>query len=346
MLTADFSFELPEELIAQEPCGKRGESRLMVLDRADGSIVHSRVSELPSFVPPRSVMVFNDTKVRRARIFARRLDPLPGVEPGGAEFEVLFVERSGARRWKVLSRSRALKKPGRRIALPLGVEAVTLDADGDLREIELSREVGEDWFEAAGRLPLPPYIRREDGLEDSERYQTVYSRTPGSVAAPTAGLHFTEAILGSLRAIGTEIEFVTLAVGLGTFAPVRAERVEEHRMHAEEYEVPAGTAEAVEAAKREGRKVVAVGTTSARSLESAWNGRGLERGPRATDIFIYPGKRFNAVDALFTNFHTPRSTLLMLVSAFAGKELIDEAYAVAVAERYRFFSYGDAMLIL
>jgi len=235
--------------------------------------------------------------------------------------------------------------PGKRLSLPEGMEAEVVEARPDERLLRFSPELDDDYLERNGHLPLPPYIRRGDAPADAERYQTVYARERGSAAAPTAGLHFTPGILDGLRAAGVETRFVTLHVGLGTFLPVRAESIEDHRMHYEEYTVPEETAAAVNAAKREGRPVVAVGTTSVRTLESAWTDAGLASGSGATNIFIYPGCSFRAVDMMFTNFHTPESTLLMLVSAFAGRERVLAAYEEAVRLRYRFFSYGDAMLI-
>ncbi|MBU0928738.1 MAG: tRNA preQ1(34) S-adenosylmethionine ribosyltransferase-isomerase QueA [Spirochaetes bacterium] len=337
MLTTDFSFSLPEELIAQRPTAERGASRLLVLD-GGGGIVHSSVRDIASFVPSGAVMVFNDSKVRRARLYA--------TSAGGGRVELLLLRREGPSRWAAVATRMAKLKAGKRLGLPEGIEAEVREVRPDERVFEFSREIDDDYLERVGHLPLPPYIRRDDVPDDADRYQTVYARERGSAAAPTAGLHFTPGILDGLRAAGVELRFVTLHVGLGTFLPVRAEAVEDHRMHLEEYTVPEETAEAVNAAKREGRPVLAVGTTSVRTLESSWGDGGLRCGSGATSIFIYPGYRFKAVDAMFTNFHTPESTLLMLVSAFAGRERILGAYEEAVKERYRFFSYGDAMLIL
>jgi S-adenosylmethionine:tRNA ribosyltransferase-isomerase len=339
--TDDFSFELPEELIAQYPPKRRGESRLLVLDRATGERSHSAARELALFVEPGTLMVFNDTRVRKARIYGEALDT-------GSRVEFLLLRRSGPAEWEAASTKMKKQRPGRRYRFPEGVEAEVVGAsdEGGTRTLRFEPAIGEDYLERVGQVPLPPYIKREDEEADEERYQTVYAREVGSAACPTAGLHFTEGLLAALDARGVERASLTLHVGLGTFLPVRSESVEGHVMHEEEYSLPGETARAVMAAKAEGRPVLAVGTTSLRCLESAWDeGAGLRPGPGSTAIFIYPGYRFKAVDRLFTNFHTPRSTLLMLVSAFAGRERILAAYEEAVRMRYRFFSYGDAMLI-
>jgi len=347
--TDDFSFDLPEELIAQFPPERRGESRLLVLDRATGARRHAFVRELADFVEPGTLMVFNDSRVRKARIYGEALDT-------GAPVEFLLLRRRGPAEWEASCTKMKRQKPGRRYRFPEGVEAeiVGAEAEGErdaTRAIRFSPPIDEAYLERVGHIPLPPYIKREDAASDSERYQTVYAREAGSAACPTAGLHFTDEILASLDAKGVERAYVTLHVGLGTFLPVRAESVEEHAMHEEEYTVSEETARAVARAKAEGRPVLAVGTTSVRTLESAWRDEGdsgpagLRAGSGSTRIFIYPGYRFKAADRLFTNFHTPKSTLLMLVSAFAGRESVLGAYEEAVRERYRFFSYGDAMLI-
>ena len=351
MRTDDFSFELPEELIAQRPSERRGESRLLVLDRASGSLRHVMARELADFVEPKSLMVFNDSRVRKARIYGE-------AEDTGARVEFLLLRRLGPGLWEAAATKLKRQRPGRRYRFPEGVEAeVTADPAGggaerpDTRALRFEPPIDEAWLERVGHVPLPPYIKRDDGAADEERYQTVYARAVGSAACPTAGLHFTRELLAALDERGVERRAVTLHVGLGTFLPVRSENIEEHAMHEEEYTVPEETASAVMRARAEGRPILAVGTTSLRTLESAWAAEGsggagsLRAGPGATRIFIYPGYRFNVVDRLFTNFHTPRSTLLMLVSAFAGRERILAAYEEAVRLRYRFFSYGDAMLI-
>ncbi len=337
MLTTDFSFNLPEDLVAQEPSTRRGDSRLLVLDRATGAVTHAMVADIASFVSPGTVMVFNDSKVRRARLFA--------TSQGGGRVEVLLLRREGPCLWAVLTTRMAKLSPGKRIRLPETLEAEVVEARADERLLRFSAELDDGYLERNGHLPLPPYIRRADVQADADRYQTVYARERGSAAAPTAGLHFTNDILSGLAAAGVELCFVTLHVGLGTFLPVRVDSIEDHRMHHEDYSVPQATSMAVNRAKSEGRPVLAVGTTSVRTLESAWTAEGLVAGQGSTNMFMYPGYRFKVVDSMFTNFHTPESTLLMLVSAFAGRERILAAYEEAKRNRYRFFSYGDAMLI-
>jgi S-adenosylmethionine:tRNA ribosyltransferase-isomerase len=338
--TRDFSFELPEELIAQHPADRREEARLLILDRASRSRRHDLVAQLPRYLEPGTVLVFNDTRVRKARFVAERR------ETGGAA-EFLLVEQVNGHRWWAITNRGKRARVGSVYSFPENRSARVVDEEDGRRLLEFDAPVADDYLERNGAVPLPPYIRRSADARDAERYQTVYAKTIGSVAAPTAGLHFTEDLLGRLTDAGIETRFLTLHVGLGTFAPVRTEHVEDHDMHAEHFEVPAETAEAVNRARAEGRRVVAVGTTSVRSLESAAAEDGTVRpGTRETSIFIYPGCRFRAIDGLFTNFHTPESTLIMLVAAFAGRELILETYREAVERRYRFFSYGDAMLIL
>ncbi|MFO7780887.1 MAG: tRNA preQ1(34) S-adenosylmethionine ribosyltransferase-isomerase QueA [Spirochaetia bacterium] len=355
MKTRDFSFELPEELIAQKPADRREDARLLVLDRQGRTRQHARVSELPAYLPAGSLLVLNDTRVRKARFEAERVDT-----EGSAEF--LLVEQIDGRRWWAITNRGKRARVGLSYRFPDGRVARIVERDAERRLLEFDADLDESYLERHGSVPLPPYIRRSADSHDAERYQTVYARTIGSVAAPTAGLHFTESLLARLSQAGIEIRFLTLHVGLGTFAPVRAEDIEDHTMHSERFEIPPETAEAVNRARAEGRPVVAVGTTSVRALESAAGERGaahsepagagaisgaahIEPGMRETNIFIYPGYEFRVVDSLFTNFHTPESTLLMLVSAFAGREVILKAYREAVAKRYRFFSYGDAMLI-
>ena len=295
------------------------------------------VRDLASYVPRGALMVFNDSRVRRARLFA--------TSSGGGTVEILLLRREGPALWAVMTTRMAKQTPGKTLSLPEGVVAEIVAARPDERLVRFSTEMDDDYLDRHGHLPLPPYIKRADAAVDAERYQTVYARVQGSAAAPTAGLHFTPEILASLEAAGIDIRFVTLHVGLGTFLPVRSAAIEDHRMHREEYTIPPDTALAVNKARREGRPVIAVGTTSVRTLESGWRESGLEPGSGSTAIFIYPGYRFKAVDMMFTNFHTPESTLLMLVSAFAGRDRILVAYEEAVRQRYRFFSYGDAMLI-
>lgn len=323
MRTSDFDYELPEGLIAQHPPERRGESRMMVVDRAAGTVEHRRFSDLPGYLAPDDLLVLNDTRVVAARFFC---------DDGG---ELLRLEILDGRRWKCLVRPGKRFKPGRRFVVGGCVGTVTaVCEEGGERIVEFDRAPDE---EADGHLALPPYIRRPDGKEDRERYQTVFARTAGAIAAPTAGLHFPPEMLAALPHA-----FVTLHVGLGTFRPVSSELLAEHRMHSERYELPAATVSAIQACRR----VVAVGTTVVRVLETCARDGALRAGSGATDIFIHPPYRFRAVDALLTNFHLPKSTLLMLASAFAGRDLVLEAYREAVRERYRFFSYGDCMLIV
>lgn len=356
MRKSDFSFDLPPELIAQHPAPVRGDDRLLVLHRGAGGITHSRVSLLPSFLEPGTVLVFNNTRVRKARVYGECFPP------GRKSFrgELLFIgeppegdthdARRDGLRWRIMLRGAKKISPGTRFVFDDGREASALENPAlggtEFRDIAFAAPVTEDWFEKTGHVPLPPYIRRADADEDIERYQTVYARETGSVASPTAGLHFTADLLARLSDLGFQTEWVTLHVGPGTFLPLREETVEDHVMHEEWYTVPPETAARLNAARHEGRRILAVGTTSARTLESAWRPQGgLRGGSGSTSLFIYPGYTFHVVDSLFTNFHTPESTLLLLVCALAGKERIFAAYREAVERRYRFFSYGDAMLI-
>lgn len=335
MRVADFQFDLPDELIARYPLAERGASRLLVLDGAANAVQHRSFIDLPEFLRPGDLLVFNNTKVIPARLFAQK-------ETGG-KVEVL-VERV-LDEYRVLAHVRASKapKPGSKLLLEQGTASMLARHDS-LFELEFDRQV-LPLLEQIGHMPLPPYIDRADELSDRERYQTVYARHTGAVAAPTAGLHFDDAMLARLREMGVGTAFVTLHVGAGTFQPVRVERIEDHQMHHEWLEVGAEVVEAVRRCKARGGRVVAVGTTSVRSLETAAQSGQLQPFSGDTNIFIYPGRSFNVVDALVTNFHLPESTLLMLVSAFAGYSATMAAYQQAVAEKYRFFSYGDAMLL-
>jgi len=363
MKTSDFNFELPDDLIAQYPPEKRGQSRLMLLDRQTGKRSHRMVEELPEILcgpefsgkdkgPP--LLVFNNSKVRKARLI--------GVsEETGGKVEFLLIENreQGAisneqlamsNEWKVLVKRAKRRRLGSVYVFfdNNGLEiakAEIVGGEGEFKHLAFDRVIDDGWLDRYGHIPLPPYIKRQDSHCDSERYQTVYASSCGSSAAPTAGLHFTNELLERIGAAGIESVFITLHVGLGTFLPVRSENIEDHVMHRELFSIGEEAAQKIEAAKALGRKIVAVGTTSARTLESAWETNAIKRGENDTSIFIYPGYKFKVADALFTNFHTPESTLLMLVSAFAGRELILESYAEAVALGYRFFSYGDAMLI-
>jgi len=407
MKTSDFFFELPEGLIAQYPPEKRGQSRLMLLNRRTGKRSHRTAEELPEILcepefrgkdgrPP--LLVFNNSKVRKARLVGvsqqtgakaefllleqietreqgtgnreqgrqegtalSRVDKICGSAGAQENSPVCEIQREGfspsggRREWKVLTKRSKRRKTGSVYIFydKQGEEIAKAEITGGegnpnpvYLDLVFDRPIDDDWLDCHGHIPLPPYIKRQDVPADSERYQTVYASACGSSAAPTAGLHFTNELLTRINAAGIESVFITLHVGLGTFLPVRSENIEDHVMHRELFSIDEQAASKIESAKTQGRKVIAVGTTSLRTMESAWDAGKIKRGEGATSIFIYPGYKFNVADALFTNFHTPESTLLMLVSAFAGRELILESYAEAVAEGYRFFSYGDAMLIV
>jgi S-adenosylmethionine:tRNA ribosyltransferase-isomerase len=336
VLTRDFDYELPPESIAQQPV-PRGESRLLVLDR-EGAERHRRVRDLPELLRPGDLLVLNNTRVIPARLFGRR--------PGGGQIEILLTGKAGERDWDALVKPGRRARPGTVIELDAGLTAEVIEKEESGRHRLRFCEPVEPHLDRLGHVPLPPYIQRPDDAADRERYQTVYARHPGAIAAPTAGLHFSAELLQEIAAAGIETAEVTLHVGLGTFKPVSVERIEEHRMDRERYEVPEEAAEAIRRARHRGGRVVAVGTTVVRTLESAAIAGGGEvlPGSGSTELFITPGFRFQAVDVLLTNFHLPRSTLLMLVSAFAGRERILAAYEEAVREGYRFYSYGDAML--
>ena len=338
MRVADFHFELPEQLIARHPLAERRASRLLVLEGESGSLNHRQFSDLLDYLRPGDLMVFNDTRVIPARLF--------GQKASGGRLEIL-VERL-LDEHRVLAHVRASKspKPGSLIHIDGGGAAEMLARHDALFELRFDEPVLA-LLERVGHMPLPPYIDRPDEDADRERYQTVYSdkAKAGAVAAPTAGLHFDDALLAAIRERGVDTAFVTLHVGAGTFQPVRVERIEDHHMHSEWLQVGQDVVDAVQACKARGGRVVAVGTTSVRSLESAAQGGVLKPFSGDTDIFLYPGRPFHVVDALVTNFHLPESTLLMLVSAFAGYPETMAAYRAAVAEGYRFFSYGDAMFI-
>jgi S-adenosylmethionine:tRNA ribosyltransferase-isomerase len=341
MKLSDFDYELPEELIAQEPVSPRDASRLLVL-HAQGAPEHVRFTDLEELLEPDDLLVFNDTKVIPARLVGRKST--------GGRMELLLcepLEGGLGRRWRAMGQASKPIRPGTTLeldGLSVRVEAaegegfyrVQLDREGDALEAALAR---------AGQIPLPPYIRRDPSPLDRERYQTIWARAPGSAAAPTAGLHFTGALLARLAARGVRRTAVTLHVGPGTFLPVRGDSIEGHRMHPERYEVPDAAAAEIAACRARGGRVVAVGTTTVRTLESAWDGARVAPASGSTALFIRPGHAFRAVDALVTNFHLPRSTLLMLVCAFGRTERVLAAYRESVRLRYRFFSYGDAMFL-
>ncbi len=343
MLIQEFDYDLPSELIAQQATEKRGDSRMMIVRRREGTIEHARFEDFPELMSAGDLLVLNDTRVIPARAWGKR---------GEADVEFLFVRELEPGVWEALCRPARKVRDGERIVFAPGVEAVVAGEGAEgLRTLRFARPDVIAVLREVGYAPLPPYIKRPKGREDLrstdlERYQTVFARRDGAIAAPTAGLHFTPRTLSGVRKRGVDVRRVTLEVGVATFQPVRVERVEDHRMLEERYEVSPSAARAINAAKAEGRPVVAVGTTVVRTLESAAGEGGVRPGKGATSLFIRPGYEFKAVDRLLTNFHLPKSTLLMLVSAFAGTDLVLSAYREAVRERYRFFSYGDCMLIL
>ena len=339
MLLSDFDYELPEELIAQTPCKERDHSRLMVLNRAEQSIEHRHFYDLIDYLKPGDTLVFNDTKVMPARLIGHRAKT-------GGRVEVFLLRRTEGTRWEVLV------KPGKKAQLgniiefgdELSCEVVDhTDFGGRIVEFKFDG-IFEEILDRLGETPLPPYIHEK--LDDKSRYQTVYAREEGSAAAPTAGLHFTKELLAKIKEKGIDLAFVTLHVGLGTFRPVNVDNIEDHVMHKEFYHIEKQAADIINATKARGGRVIAVGTTSIRTLESAAKDDGTIA-PTAgeTGIFIYPGYKFKLVDAIVTNFHLPKSTLIMLISAFAGREFVLKAYKEAVKDRYRFFSFGDAMFI-
>ncbi len=343
MNVADFDYDLPEELIAQHPAARRDQSRLLVMDRATGACQLRMFGDFPQFVRPGDCLVLNDTKVIAARLFGRR-------DPTGGHVEAFLLEERAPGRWQALLRPGRRLDPGSRVLLDGEPHTfvVTARLDDGTFEIEFDTTDVLGLLERAGRVPLPPYIQREASAEDVERYQTVYATRPGAVAAPTAGLHFTPEILAGLETTGVKIARVTLHVGPGTFQPVKAERIEDHIMHEEAYEISPEAAATINGTRAAGGRVIAIGTTSVRTLEScadpATRTVRAERG--RTRIFLHPPKQPVVTDALLTNFHLPKSTLLMLVSCFASTETVMAAYRLAVQERFRFYSYGDAMLLL
>lgn len=344
----DFDYELPEELIAQKPADKRDASRLLVVHRETGETEHRHFYDILEYLNEGDCLVLNNSKVLPARLY--------GIKDGtGAKVEFLLIKRIDGDRWETMVRPGKRLKPGDSVMFsedPL-LKADIIDYGNDgTRIVEFSYDgIFMERLEEIGSMPLPPYIERQSENEDRDRYQTVYCREEGSVAAPTAGLHFTEELLEKARAKGVELAYVTLHVGIGTFRPVKCENIEDHSMHFEEYHIDEETADTINRAKAEGRRVISVGTTSTRTMESAayfdeekgcWQ---VSAGENSTGIFIYPGYEFRIIDSLITNFHLPKSTLLMLISALYDREKILEVYQEAIRERYRFFSYGDAMFI-
>lgn len=340
MKTKDFFYSLPDELIAQEPLEKRDSSRLMILDKKNGETLHKHFYDIIDELMPGDCLILNDSRVLPARIYGKK-------EETGAIVEFLLLNQNSENIWETLAGPGKKAKPGTKFIFGDGImlgEVLSVAETGN-RIVEFSCK--ENFYSALdkiGQMPLPHYITHK--LKDKERYQTVYSRELGSAAAPTAGLHFTKELLEKIKAKGIKIGFVTLHVGLGTFRPVKVENLSEHKMHSEHFEVPKETADLIIDTKKNGGRVIAVGTTSCRTLESMFQKeKAVKPCDGWTDIFIYPGYKFNVIDALITNFHLPESTLIMLVSAFAGKENTFKAYNEAVAEKYRFFSFGDAMFI-
>lgn len=347
MKLSDFSYKFPDELIATEPLKDRDASRMMVVNRNEGSFKHSFVRELPSYLKKDDVVVINDTRVFPARLI--------GKKESGGYFEILLlsqqVDRSLSRqvKWRCITNQTKTSKPGLKILFGDKLEGKIISREGDELIIEFNEP---ELIEKVGLPPVPPYIRAARGKgkdiapSDVKRYQTVYARETGSAAAPTAGLHFTEKLLDEIKAVGVKLAHVTLHVGLDTFSPVRVDNIEEHKMHGEEYFVPEKTIKAIEEAKSHGGRVIAIGTTSVRALESHYSGeRTSVRAYERTNLFITPGYKFRVVDAILTNFHQPESTLIMMISAFAGREFVMKAYKEAIAQKYRLFSYGDCMLI-
>ena len=344
MTIKEYSFELPPELIAQTPADKRGSDRLMVVNRTTGAVVDSVMSDFVEYLEAGSVLVVNNSKVRKARLYATS-------ETGGT-VEFLFLEENLNKSWQAMVTKAKRQHLGKRYTFGAGdflfhAQILSENEDGT-RSVGFDEEITEAFFQKLGHVPLPPYIKRDDDFQDESRYQTIYAENEGSVAAPTAGLHFTPEILDKIRAKGCTIVPITLHVGPGTFLPVRTENLEDHHMHYERFEISGESASLINEAKRQGRAIIATGTTSVRTLESACDDSTGEilAGLNRTNLFIRPGYKWKVVDRLLTNFHTPESTLLVLVSTFAGKKLIDRAYQHAIDERYHFFSYGDAMFIL
>jgi len=350
MKISEFTFDLPQELIAQTPAQRRGDDRLLVIDRKTGEYQDMQMSDFPSLIEPGSVIVVNDTKVRKARVF--------GISETGGKVEFLFTGALGPDRWQAMVSKSKKQRPGKgydfldkdgNLYCRAVIETDVQDSDSgsSLKVVKFDRPVDEDFFQKCGHVPLPPYIKREDDFNDENRYQTIFANECGSMASPTAGLHFTPELVAQLEKKGVEVLHITLHVGMGTFLPVRTENLEDHVMHTESYQVSEEVADKINRAKAEGRKIVAIGTTSVRTLERAVDRESglLLAKSSSTNLFIKPGFEFRMVDMMLTNFHTPESTLLVLVSAFAGKDHILAAYRHAVEKRYHFFSYGDATFL-
>ncbi len=345
MTIKEFSFDLPEHLIAQTPADRRGEDRLLVVNRENGSITDEQMQNFASYLEEGSIVVVNNSKVRKARVYA--------ISDTSSKVEFLFLEENLDHSWQCMVTKAKRQKVGKHYTFSntegtyVRKAWITSENEDGTRTVVFEEPLSEEFFQILGHVPLPPYIKREDSFADESRYQTIYAKNEGSVAAPTAGLHFTQEIFDSIKAKGCTIVPITLHVGPGTFLPVRTEKLEDHHMHYERYEISEESARLINQARLEGRKVVATGTTSVRTLESAYSAseQKIVSGEGRTNLFIRPGFKWNVVSQLLTNFHTPESTLLVLVSTFATKELIDKAYQHAVQNEYHFFSYGDAMFI-
>ncbi|AFK86691.1 MULTISPECIES: tRNA preQ1(34) S-adenosylmethionine ribosyltransferase-isomerase QueA [Thermoanaerobacterium] len=337
----EFYYDLPEELIAQEPLQNRDESRLMVLNKATGEIKHDIFKNILNYLRPNDVLVLNDTKVIPARLYGVREDT-------GGKIEFVLLKRLGINEWEILVKPGRRAKIGSKFIFGNGeLKALILsDTDAGGRIVRFSYEgVFEEVLDKLGEMPVPPYIKKK--LKDKNMYQTVYAKHEGSAAAPTAGLHFTNELLDKIREFGVKTVFITLHVGLGTFRPVKEEVIENHKMHSEFYIVNEDAADAINAARKSGGRIISVGTTSTRTLETVADDDGIiHAGSGWTDIFIYPGYKYKAIDGIITNFHLPESTLIMMISAFAGKENVMNAYKTAIDNKYRFYSFGDAMLII
>lgn len=338
----DFYFDLPPSLIAQTPSKVRGEDKLLVLDKKTGAFKDDVFSSLPDLLPKNAVLVFNNSKVRHSRLFGRESENAPLIE------FLLIKTLDDGTTWEILSPKMKKLKIESSFSFAEGIKAKIIQGDNNDKLLQFEKALDDVILEKIGHVPLPPYIKREDTNEDTARYQTVYASVMGSIACPTAGLHFTEDVINKIKMKGIDVLYITLHVGLGTFLPVREEKIEEHKMHREDFFISEEVASFINKAKKEGRPIIACGTTSVRTLEASWNAKTgmLESGDKSTDIFIYPPYTFNVVDGLITNFHTPESTLLMLVSAFCSREKILASYQHAIDSSYRFFSYGDAMLII
>jgi len=336
MKTKNFSFNIPEELIAQHPVEK-GQSRVLVVDRRAQNITHDKFTSIVDRLPAESVLVLNNTRVRKARLF--------GISPDGGKVEFLLIDQKSRNHWDTIVSRAKRQRVGKRYSFPEGINGEISAVKGSIREVLFSEVITDSYLEKHGQIPLPPYIKREPEADDDHYYQTIFAGPEGSVAAPTAGLHFTENILEQIKERGIHVAYVTLHVGIGTFLPIRTENIEDHIMHEEIYSISPETAELINTTKKKSLPVVAVGTTTVRTLESAYRNGELQAGTDATDLYIYPGYSFSAVDGIITNFHTSESSLFVMISAFTGLDLLKHAYQEGVERKYRFFSYGDAMYI-